>query len=134
LDDAFFPDMRVTGQPVGNVPFGVANFLGQIGEIAVIVAIEIGINSAGPESLEQMGLPEVADIIVDAGSFGPGAHRPEIAEDDSEENDRPKQPYGARIAHSFHRHRALLAFTMFAAGTLEIRNRKTGIYHIDDRR
>src|SRR4051812_22735772 len=53
-------------------------------KIMIVVAADIGIEPAQPESLEQMSLPQIADIVIDSRSLGPMAHGPKVARKDDQ--------------------------------------------------
>ena len=61
----------------------------------IIVEGDVGVDAANAKSVEQMRLPQVADIVIDAAGFDPAGYRPDIADEDDEESD------GAKIFRNF---------------------------------
>jgi len=53
----------------------------------IVVAGNVGIEAGQSEPLEQVGLPQVADVVEDAARLVPARHRPQIAG----ENQQAKQ-------------------------------------------
>jgi hypothetical protein len=45
-------------------------------KVAIVVSGYVGVKSTETETLKQVRLPQIADVIVNAGSFGPSPHRP----------------------------------------------------------
>jgi len=45
----------------------------------VVIPGDVGVEAAKPEPLEQMRLPEIADVVIDCAGLGPGGDRPDIA-------------------------------------------------------
>src|ERR1700749_2608276 len=45
----------------------------------VVIPGKIRVQAAKPESLEQMSLPQITDVVVDAATFIPARHRPDVA-------------------------------------------------------
>src|SRR5207244_1246123 len=57
------------------------------GEIAVVVFGDVGVETGQPKALEQMGLSQIADIIIDPAAFVPARDRENIARQHREEED-----------------------------------------------
>jgi hypothetical protein len=45
----------------------------------VVVTGDVGVEAGKAEALKQMGLAQIADIIIDAARLGPSRHRPDVA-------------------------------------------------------
>jgi hypothetical protein len=63
-------------------------------EIPIVVTPEIGIEPAKPETLKEMGLSLVADVVIDATVFGPSRHRHEMADEDRKAQNQTEQLAG----------------------------------------
>jgi hypothetical protein len=48
-------------------------------EVTVVIAGDIRVETAEAEALEQMRLPQIADVVIDAAGLGPARHRPDLA-------------------------------------------------------
>lgn len=51
----------------------------------IVIPGDIRVQAAKPEFLEQMSLPQIADIVVNAAAFAPVRYRPHIAGEDGEQ-------------------------------------------------
>jgi hypothetical protein len=69
----------VTGRRRRVVRRGKGDLLQLRGQIAVVIAGNVGTKTAEAESLKQMGLPEIADVIEHAPRLVPMEHRPDVA-------------------------------------------------------
>src|SRR3954463_4597115 len=79
LQNSFFPDVGMTRGRIRICPCRVTDLSRECCKIMIVVAADIGIEPAQPEPLEQMSLPQIADIVIDPRSLGPMAHGPKVA-------------------------------------------------------
>ena len=89
----------VAGDPRHNVPFRIADRLQLVLEIVVVVENDVGIDAAKAVFLEQMRLPQIADVIIDAAAFAPARHRPDIARQHREQAEAAEEPENFHPAH-----------------------------------
>src|SRR5262245_35610962 len=71
-------------------PFRKIDLLQLVLEIVIVVEVNVGVDATKTKSVEQMRLPQVTDIVVDAAGFDPAGYRPNIAEQHDEEANRTK--------------------------------------------
>ena len=69
----------MTGNSCWIVPPGKADRLQLVDEIVVIVAFDVGIESIEAELLEQMRLPQIADVVIDPAALAPARDGPDVA-------------------------------------------------------
>ena len=53
------------------MPFRVADRLQAVLEIVIVIEGDVGIDAAEAEPLEQMRLPKIADVVINAAVFAP---------------------------------------------------------------
>jgi hypothetical protein len=56
----------------------------------IVVPRDIRVQTVKPKSLEEMGLPQIADVVVNTAAFAPMGHRPNIAGKNGKEDETAK--------------------------------------------
>src|SRR3984893_3149435 len=64
----------------------------------IVMPGNIGFQTANPESLEKMGLAQIANVVVNAAGFAPARHRPNIAGQDQKTHEAANN---LQILHRF---------------------------------
>jgi hypothetical protein len=77
----------MAGYSLWVIPCRKIDLLQLVLEIMIVIEGYVGVDPAKAKSLEQMRLPEVADIIIDAAGLNPARYRPDIADQYDEEAD-----------------------------------------------
>jgi hypothetical protein len=57
----------------------------------IVIAGDVRVQSDKSEFLEQMSLPQIADIVVNSAGFAPSRHRPNVAGEDDDESEPAKK-------------------------------------------
>src|SRR6266852_3236987 len=68
------------------------------GQIAIVISRYIGVQTARPESLKKMGLPEIAEVVINSPDFIPTGNRPKVADQRHKESEAAKN---LQIVHRF---------------------------------
>ncbi|MEH2602047.1 hypothetical protein V1277_001424 [Bradyrhizobium sp. AZCC 1588] len=73
------------------IPVWEADFLQLAGEETIVVACDVGIEPVQTVFLEQMRLPQIADVIIDTAAFAPARNGPDVASQHRQEANGAKQ-------------------------------------------
>src|SRR5947208_2485195 len=94
LQDMFIRSRNegVTGDPLYIIPFRKADRLQLVLDIVIVIIGDVGIDSAEAEPVEQMRLPEIADVVINAAAFAPARHRRDIARQHREQAQAAEKP------------------------------------------
>ncbi len=92
-------DPGVAGNSLWVVPFRKADRLQFIDEIMIIVARDVGVEPAGSEFLEQMRLPEIADVVIHPAALVPARYRPDVARQHQQKAEAANKPEGFQLTH-----------------------------------
>ena len=65
--------------PCRIVPGRKADRLQLGSEIVIVIARDVGVEAVEAETLEQMRLPQIADVVIDSARFAPARNRPDVA-------------------------------------------------------
>ncbi len=85
-----FPGRRhqgVAGRHFWIVPVWIIDRLQFFGEIMIVIAGHIRVQAIKVVFLEQMGLPQIADVVVNAPALAPARYRPNIAGENGEQSE-----------------------------------------------
>ena len=74
------------------MPFRVADRLQAVLEIVIVVEGDAGIDAAEAEPLEQMRLPQIADVVIDAAALAPARDVSDVARQHQQEAETAEQP------------------------------------------
>src|SRR6266567_5597378 len=86
---------RIVAGPADRIlPFGEGNFLQLAFEITIVVPDRVGVEPTSTEALEQMRLPEIADVVIHTARLAPARHCRNVAGKDREADQAEGEFYG----------------------------------------